>query len=420
MSINVLSLFDGMSCGQVALARAGIRVKDYFASETDKYAIKVCKDNYPNTQHVGDVLQVDTTRLPAIDLLIGGSPCQGFSFAGKQLNFDDPRSKLFFEYVRILKECGSTYFLFENVRMKQEYQDVISECLGVTPIEINSALVSAQNRRRLYWTNIPNVDEPEDKNINWGDVRESGIEWSPMYYSDKAMEWIERHGRRKGKKLKIHKPDEKMQMLEASHCKKYSAQRFFGIVDRPAHIKGRRLNKNNKRQDCDKLVNNTQCLEVKSNPNKTGCLTTVQKDNVISPLPIGRYPDVFKELKQGTHYRYITPIECERLQTLPDHYTASVSNTQRYKMLGNGWTVDVIAHIFNSLKRKIQMKEYDILQGEINQLNRDKLNNCGLILRYQGDASPKTVKKALGAVAIFNRYFDGDKALQHHKERNND
>src|SRR5574344_2950107 len=163
--MNVLSLFDGISCGQLALQKAGIRVDKYFASEIDKYAIKVTQENFPDTVQLGDVTQWRTWELPKIDLLIGGSPCQGFSFAGKQLNFSDPRSKLFFEYVKVLQKTKPKYFLLENVKMKQECQDVISRYLGVEPIEINSSLVSAQNRKRLYWTNIPNVTQPEDKCI---------------------------------------------------------------------------------------------------------------------------------------------------------------------------------------------------------------------------------------------------------------
>ena len=166
--MNVLSLFDGMSCGQIALDNLGIKVDNYFASEIDKYAIQIAKKNYPNMVHVGDVTKVsysdyrgclvvekdsgyiqDIPKSRQIDLIIGGSPCQGFSRAGKNLNFDDPRSKLFFEFVRLVKECKPKYFLLENVKMKQEFQDIISEQLGVKPILINSCLVSAQNRKRL-------------------------------------------------------------------------------------------------------------------------------------------------------------------------------------------------------------------------------------------------------------------------------
>lgn len=171
-NINVLSLFDGMSCGQLALQRAGIKVKNYYASEIDKYAIKVTMKNFSNTIQVGDITKLKGSNFPHIHLLMGGSPCQGFSFAGKQLNFNDPRSALFFEYVRLLKEVKPDYFLLENVRMKQEYQDVINEALGVKPVMINSALVSAQNRVRLYWSNIPGITQPEDKGIMLKDIIE--------------------------------------------------------------------------------------------------------------------------------------------------------------------------------------------------------------------------------------------------------
>lgn len=170
MGINVLSLFDCISCGQIALERAGIKVDNYYASEIDKHSIQVTKHNYPNTKHIGDVKQVKGGDLPKIDLLIGGSPCQGFSFAGKQLNFDDPRSNLFFEFVRLLKETKPKYFLLENVKMKKEYQEVITGLLGVQPIEINSSLLTAQNRKRIYWTNIPNIEQPKDLGIIYADI----------------------------------------------------------------------------------------------------------------------------------------------------------------------------------------------------------------------------------------------------------
>ena len=168
--LRVLSLFDGISCGQLALQRAGLPVEIYFASEIDKHAIKITQKNYPETIQMGDVKNIYFESLGQIDLLIGGSPCQGFSFAGKQLNFNDPRSKLFFEYVRALEEIQPKYFLLENVKMKQEFQNIITSHLGVEPIEINSSLISAQNRKRLYWTNIPNVSLPENRNIILKDI----------------------------------------------------------------------------------------------------------------------------------------------------------------------------------------------------------------------------------------------------------
>ena len=346
--INVLSLFDGMSCGQIALDKLGIEVDNYFASEIDKYAMQVTKDNYPNTKHIGDVTKVKGDDLPKIDLLIGGSPCQGFSFAGKQLNFDDPRSKLFFEFVRLLKETKPKYFLLENVLMKKEYEQIITDHLGVEPIFINSALVSAQNRKRLYWTNIPNVSEPIDKGITWGDVRERGVNAQNFYYTEKAMQWLGRVSQKKSKTLTVHSNTDKMQMLEASHSKKYSNQRFFGIVDLPdnkqsiAAMRGRYLI-DGKRQDGKQITKGLtkQYIEFRYD-GKTNALTTVGKDNVVVPFTLpNRIPaDEF-------FFRYITPLECERLQTVPDNYTSCVSNTQRYRMLGNGWTVNVIAHIFN-------------------------------------------------------------------------
>jgi len=239
-----------------------------------------------------------------IDLLIGGSPCQGFSFAGKQLNFNDPRSKLFFEYNRILKEVQPKYFLLENVKMKQKYQDIISKYLGIVPIEINSALVSAQNRVRLYWTNVPNIQQPSDKGIALSDVLENSVYTNP--------------GAVRGRKLNK------------------------GV------ILGRRLDSNGHRQDYDKSVPISQCLEVrKTNVNKSNCLTTVEKDNVLTPMPVGRYPDAFKN---ELPFRYYTRIEYCRLQTLPDNYTNAISESQAKKCIGNGWTVDVIAHIFKNIE----------------------------------------------------------------------
>ena len=179
--MKVLSLFDGISCGMVALERAEIKVDTYYASEIDKYAIQISEKNYPNIVRLGDVTKWQDWDIDwaSIDLLIGGSPCQGFSFAGKQLNFNDPRSKLFFEFVDILnhikKYNPEVKFLLENVKMKKEYQEVISGYLGVEPIEINSALVSAQNRVRLYWTNIPGIKEPTDKGLLLKDIIEKGF-----------------------------------------------------------------------------------------------------------------------------------------------------------------------------------------------------------------------------------------------------
>ena len=289
--MNVLSLFDGMSCGQIALERVGIKVDNYFASEIDKYAMKVAQHNYPNTQHVGDVTQVKAEDLPQIDLLIGGSPCQGFSFAGKGLNFDDPRSKLFFEFVRLLEECKPKYFLLENVKMKKEYQDIISKYLGVEPVLINSSLVSAHNRPRQYWHNIPNFEMPEDRNIKLEDIL-----------------------------IKQHKDivvDDTVKPSVAENV----IMNYYNICT----------------SDKDFFT-----MKVKSgfSDNKVG----------LKKSPCLRAGNSSTYVKDGSCVRKMTPVEWERLQTVPDDYTSAVSNTQRYKMLGNGWTVSVIEHIFKGLK----------------------------------------------------------------------
>lgn len=299
---SVLSLFDGMSCGQIALNRVGIKYDNYFASEIDKHAIKVTQTNYPNTIQLGDAREIKAENLPKIDLLIGGSPCQGFSFAGAGLNFEDERSKLFFEFVRLVNELKPKYWLLENVVMKKEFEAVISEHLGVQPIKINSSLVSAQNRERLYWANFE-IKQPTDKGINLIDILETDDLINPSAI----------RGRRLNK----------------------------------ATILGRRLNERGVRDDYNKEVPITQCLEVRAtNTNKSNCLTTVEKDNVLTTMPIGRHKDAFKN---KLPFRYYTLKEYCRLQTVPENYfTDIVSESQAKKMLGNGWTVDVIAHIFGS------------------------------------------------------------------------
>ena len=315
--MKVLSLFDGMSCGQIALKKAGIPVTKYFASEIDKHAIKVTQENFPDTIQLGSVTDVTVDQVGEIDLLIGGSPCQGFSFAGKNLNFDDPRSKLFFEYVRLLKELKPKYFLMENVRMSKKSQDIISEHLGVEPIVINSNLVSAQNRHRLYWTNIP-FDMPTDKGIVLSDIIEGGV--------------VDR---------------DKSHCLDANYFKGGNLKSYFRknrrqlVFDSPdalfcASIVGRKINpETGKRDDNNPDLPMVQRLEIQSEGHiKTGALNTVQKTNVLTDTK---------------RWRNLTPLECERLQTVPEGYTNHVSNTQRFRMLGNGWTVDVIKAIFGGL-----------------------------------------------------------------------
>jgi DNA-cytosine methyltransferase len=338
--MNVLSLFDGMSCGRIALERLGIKVDNYYASEIDKYAMKVSEANYPDIIQVGDVTELDTSTLPNIDLIMGGSPCQGFSFAGKQLAFNDPRSALFFEFVRCVKELKPKYFLLENVRMKKEYLDIISEHMGVEPIMINSALVSAQNRVRYYWTNIPGVEHPEQRGIVLRDILETreidGLSEKAIAYMNRGSEkWS---GGKTRAEHYIKHESKKSNCLTANMHKGVP----YGViaVDKPKIVAGAwrgRYYKHGVRQDHKGSVagKTKQMLELRKDE-KTNTVTTVQKDNVV--------------VKDDVYWRKLTPIECERLQTVPDNYTNHVSNTQRYKMLGNGWTVDVIAHILQNME----------------------------------------------------------------------
>jgi len=556
--MNVLSLFDGMSCGMIALDRLGIKVDNYYASEIDKYAIQVSQANYPDIIQVGDITKLDLSTLPKIDLVMGGSPCQGFSFAGKQLAFDDPRSALFFEFVKCVDTLKPKYFLLENVRMKKEYLDIISEYMGVEPIFINSSLVSAQSRQRYYWTNIPNVEQPKERGIVLRDILEDQPK-KPTLMSNKfvarngdrncmidknkekahnlsAMEYV-KNGRQGNylacdeKGIPKHKPvkqternrrhlkqlddkslcmtatmykgaenngmtlvpqrvgtikdggqgnriyskdgkgitlsaqsggtagsgnmlvddisdlPEKSSVIKANYYKSSKANfendttkggKFSAtgipqklVSDKPKHkeqdhlkqfkikdetvpkyvpneegdfcdpynkkmIKGDksttlRTNSSNGntwiKQTSDKpqhigtavdvnghdilkrvyspdgkspTVNTmgggnrepkvvmgayrgrynedgstSQKLELRKD-DKTNIITTVQKDNVLT--------------QDEVYWRKLTPLECERLQTVPDNYTNHVSNTQRYKMLGNGWTIEVIAHILKNME----------------------------------------------------------------------
>lgn len=283
-NINVLSLFDGMSCGQIALNKLGIKYDNYYAAEIDKFAIGITKKNYPNTIHLGDVRDVKGTDLPKIDLLFGGSPCQSFSNAGNGKGFEGS-SGIFWEYVRVLIEVKPKYFMLENVKMKKEWQDIITKELGVEPIAINSSLLSGQNRPRLYWTNIPGVEIPEDKGIVLKDILEDD------------------------------------NLVDKQHLMTPKAMVYM-----------------------DGLRNGKQRWQYHKNPldGKAACI--VASFYKLSGLGVLDYRTL------GKPCRRLTPVECERLQTVPDNYTESASRTQRYKMIGNGWTVDVIAHIFSYMK----------------------------------------------------------------------
>lgn len=331
-TMNVLSLFDGMACGRLALERAGIPVTNYFASEIDKHAIQVAKANWPDIQHIGDVTQVKGSDLPQIDLLIGGSPCQGFSFAGKQLNFDDPRSKLFFEFVRLYDECMPTHFLLENVRMKKEYQDTITRYMcGIEPIAINSALVSAQNRLRYYWTDIPGIEQPEDKGIYLKDViMDVGSEWN---HTDRAIEYMDRVGSTGRVKWSyLFHSDTKNDKSACLTANFHKGVPNNVLIVREATKKG--FVEVNPGEGVDLTFPGSKTRRGRHMKDKSNCLTAANYDYA---------------WYDGDTIRKFTPIECERLQTVPDNYTEGVSNTQRYKMLGNGWTVDVVAHILKNI-----------------------------------------------------------------------
>lgn len=318
----VLSLFDGISCGQVALKQLGKKIEKYYSSEIDRYAMSITQKMHPDTIQLGDVERwrewdIDWSK---IDLLQGGSPCQGFSFAGKRLNFDDPRSKLFFVFAEILDHVRlhnpDVLFLLENVRMKQAYQDIISERVGAKPVKINSALLSAQNRERLYWTNITEIKQPKDRGIILKDILEDSIP-DPLILQ-KAR------GKNVGG-LKAY--NGKTPALTSSYWEDNNHLITRCIQVGQAYIKG-----------------NETIKRVYSKYGKAPTLTTMGGGHREPKVAVDEW-----------YWRKLTPKECERLQTLPDDYTAfgengvPISNTQRYKAVGNGWTVEVIKHIYKNL-----------------------------------------------------------------------
>ena len=298
--MKVLSLFDGISCGMVALERAGIPVERYVAYEIEPNAIKISRQNYPQIEHCGDVMKADFTQYQGFDLLIGGSPCTNWSCAKnyrakekKELFINEGMGwELFKQYARAKEEAKPTYFLYENnYRISPNIVEAISAILGVEPIMINSALVSAQNRKRLYWTNIPNVQQPKDKGLVLRDI----------YIHDEALvrrdERILKHAVKTGNYIKYD-------LTGKGH---YSQQ--------------------------DRLYT----LDSKS-PTIARCRTETKTNMLIDP-------------SDWAKYKIISPVEAERLQTLPDNYTAGIPKTRRFEAIGNGWTVDVIAHILGYIPR---------------------------------------------------------------------
>ena len=294
IKLNVLSLFDGISCGQLALRKCGIQVDKYYASEILSDAIRITHKNFPETIDLGDITKIDENtlnQLGEIDLLMGGSPCQDLSVykfdRGERTGLNGKKSSLFYHYVRIFKYVKPKYFLLENVPMSKEYENIITELLGVKPILINSNLVCAADRKRLYWTNIPNIKQPNDKGIVLKDIVQNADEVPEKYWYNKPFHY--------------NGDDKKVQCT--------------------LEMKGHRHMK-----------------EVYNLNGKCCTLTTCNGGNLQ------------KKVYQNGRCRKLTPLEYERLQTLPDGYTEGICDTARYSAIGNGWTVDVIVHILKSLK----------------------------------------------------------------------
>ncbi len=380
--MKVLSLFDGMSCGQLALQKIGANVTTYYASEIDKYAIQIAKKNFPNTIHLGDVRNINGNTFPQkrlcgedlgneIDLLIGGSPCQGFSFAGKQLNFDDPRSKLFFEFVRIKKLISNSYkklyFLLENVVMSKASQQVISQYLGVEPIEINSSLVSAQHRKRLYWTNIP-FEMPDDKKIYLKDILENGLASDKMTKDGKAYcltaryqgaVWWNSIQRKQRTMVKVDKPISKygLKQVGVANLNGHDLlKRVYSSEGKSPTLNAHGGGNTEPKVALEQFKINP---EIVSNyvPDLKGAVCDPYNKRIIkgdksTALRTNSSNGNTWVNDEKHSWRKLTPLECERLQTVPDNYTQGVSNTQRYKMIGNGWTVDVIAHILKNITKE--------------------------------------------------------------------
>ena len=416
--INVLSCFDGLSGGQLALEKSGIKVNQYFASEIDKYAIAVAKYNYPNMIHLGDVKKIDTSTLPKIDLMLAGSPCTDLSFAGLGKGLvKGEQSSLFFDWWELVQELKPKYIFLENVRMKEEYKAQISDILGFEPTAINSSLVSAQNRYRLYWFGVRDgntykalpISQPKDRGIVLADILEQGLDDS-WTLSEQAQDRA-----RNNPRSRAFTPEQEKSGALLSNQYKQSTDSLYAVADgciqvgETAEIKGYDIIKrvyspegkaptlttmqgghrepkvattdpkggrivNRRKVDGVRRDNQLDLplkpyLEVRAD-DKTNCISTVQKDNVV----VSKIRDKSKAVRVGgrgsydrhewdsvdeLHWRKLTPKECARLQTVPDNHcimgsfdgiVKPISKSQQYKMLGNGWTIDVIAHILEGMK----------------------------------------------------------------------
>jgi len=396
--MNVLSLFDGISCARVALERAGIPVEAYYASEVDKYAIQIAQKNYPDTIQVGSVVGLDCAQFKNIGLLIGGSPCQDLSIAKKdRKGLGGDRSGLFWEYVRILKEVEPKYFILENVAsMPKEAKAIITEALGVEPIMIDAALVSAQRRKRLFWTNTPNVGQPQDRGVLLKDILEDGVETEPLKREIKGRiaGWNENddtilafNGDRKRSTIAekvYHKPSSKTNAITIANVPKLvmkdksntirAGGRSSGLGDKHEWDSVYQYRRNYWRETKGgKVPILTANMGTGGNNVPYVARATVQKnaEQYLDKCPTltqamgvggGNVPLIMSEDKAERHkgkyidgkeryngIRKLTPLECERLQSLSDNYTEGVSNTQRYKALGNAFNVEVVAHILKHL-----------------------------------------------------------------------
>lgn len=402
--INVLSLFDGMSCGQIALNRQGIKVNKYYASEVDKYAIKVTMANYPNTIQLGDVRTVNPEDLDFIDLVIGGSPCQSFSFAGKRNgmstkceieiltlekylelkahNFEfEGQSYLFWEYIRVLqlvkRKNPNVKFLLENVMMGSKWQKILTQAIGINPICINSSLVSAQNRERLYWTNIASepdglfgdcvckITQPKDKGLLIRDVLEDNPD-DKYFLGQKMINWLNKHGEKRGVSPKFLDGNQQSGCLTATAQTKGNLSTDYIVQDKISNREPLQINPSKEAGGQPSIQNRVYDINGVA-PAVLSQMSGGSYAVLLNDRQQSNYKDIFDKshtllstmwkgsqangmtLVGDNRIRRLTPIECERLQTVPDNYTNYVSDSQRYRMLGNGWTIDVISHIFSFL-----------------------------------------------------------------------
>ena len=363
--LQVLSLFDGMSCGQIALRDLGIPIEAYYASEIDKFAIQQTQLNFPDTVQLGDVRNIDVDKLcdevGEFDLLLAGSPCTNLSTAGnraglatkenmeiltlgqyldlKEAGFEfEGQSYLFWEFMRILtalrRRNPNIMFLLENVEMGKKWETVLSEAIGIRGVHINSALVSAQNRKRIYWSNIrvreeglfgykyTDIPQPADRGILLRDILEKEVD-ERYFLSDKMLSWLKRHGEKLNHKMKILNDEDKTKCVTATAS----------------------FNMN--------LTSNYVCVAMRGrNPDNANNLTDAngKANYLLATSGKGAWANEMSLVGNGFRIRRITPTECARLQTIPEWYKWECSETQQYRMLGNGWTVEVIKHIFSFMK----------------------------------------------------------------------